>query len=35
MKSGSHLEKILERGAFAVTAQLNPPKGNDVGLVTE
>jgi len=33
MKSGSHLEKIMEKGLFAVTAQLDPPKGNDVGVV--
>jgi methylenetetrahydrofolate reductase (NADPH) len=29
MKSESRLEKILEKGLFAVTAELNPPKGTD------
>jgi len=32
MKSGSNLEKILEKGEFAVTGELGPPKGNDVGV---
>ena len=27
MKSGSNLEKVLESGSFAVTAELGPPKG--------
>jgi 5,10-methylenetetrahydrofolate reductase len=27
MKSGSNLEKVLESGQFAVTAELGPPKG--------
>ena len=31
MKSGSRLERILEQGLFAVTAELNPPRGNDPG----
>jgi len=30
MKAGSHLEKVLERGGFAVTAELLPPEGNNV-----
>lgn len=34
MKSGSNLEKILEKGLFAVTAQLSPPRGNDRGVLT-
>ena len=33
MKSGSRLERILESGAFAVTAELGPPKGPDVSVV--
>ncbi len=33
MKSGSHLEKLLEKGLFAVTGELGPPKGNDVEVV--
>jgi methylenetetrahydrofolate reductase (NADPH) len=33
MKSGSNLERILEKGLFAVTAELGPPKGNDIGVV--
>jgi len=33
MKSGSNLEKILEKGEFAVTGELGPPKGNDVGVI--
>ncbi len=33
MKSGSNLEKILEKGLFAVTGELGPPKGNDVSVV--
>jgi methylenetetrahydrofolate reductase (NADPH) len=33
MKSGSNLERILEKGQFAVTAELGPPKGNDIGVV--
>ncbi len=35
MKSGSNLEKVLEKGEFAVTAELGPPKGNDVEVVYE
>lgn len=33
MKSEGKLEKILERGEFAVTGELGPPKGNDVQLI--
>jgi methylenetetrahydrofolate reductase (NADPH) len=33
MKSQSNLERILEKGVFAVTAQLNPPQGNDPRVV--
>jgi methylenetetrahydrofolate reductase (NADPH) len=33
MKAGSHFEKILERKLFAVTAELCPPKGNDLNAV--
>jgi methylenetetrahydrofolate reductase (NADPH) len=32
MKSGSNLEKILGKGLFAVTAQLDPPQGNAIGV---
>ncbi len=35
MKSGSNLEKVFEKGVFAVTAELGPPKGNDVKVVME
>jgi methylenetetrahydrofolate reductase (NADPH) len=33
MKSGSNLEKILEKGEFVVTGELGPPKGNDVEVI--
>jgi methylenetetrahydrofolate reductase (NADPH) len=33
MRSESRLEKILGKGLFAVTAELNPPRGNDVDLL--
>ncbi len=33
MKSGSNLEKILEKGLFAVTGELGPPKGNDISVI--
>ena len=33
MKAESHLEKVLEKGMFAVTGEFNPPKGNDVSVV--
>ncbi len=35
MKSGSNLERVFEKGEFAVTAELGPPKGNDVEAVYE
>jgi methylenetetrahydrofolate reductase (NADPH) len=35
MKSGSNLERILEKGLFAVTAQLSPPQGNDTDVVAK
>ncbi|MBW2058194.1 MAG: methylenetetrahydrofolate reductase [Deltaproteobacteria bacterium] len=31
MRAGSHLERVMEKGLFAVTGQLIPPKGNDAG----
>jgi methylenetetrahydrofolate reductase (NADPH) len=33
MKTGSKLERLLENGAFAVTAELGPPKGPDTDVV--
>jgi len=33
MKSGSNLEKLLEAGEFAVTAELGPPKSTDFDLI--
>lgn len=33
MKSGSRLERILNSGGFAVTAELGPPKGTDLEVV--
>jgi methylenetetrahydrofolate reductase (NADPH) len=33
MKADSNLEKILEKGEFAVTGELGPPKGNDVEII--
>ena len=33
MKSGSQLEKVLEKKLFAVTAELGPPKGNDISVI--
>ena len=33
MKSGSRLERILESGVFAVTAELGPPKGPNLEVV--
>ncbi|MBN2039751.1 MAG: methylenetetrahydrofolate reductase [Spirochaetes bacterium] len=33
MRSESNLEKVLEKGEFAVTGELGPPKGNDLELV--
>jgi methylenetetrahydrofolate reductase (NADPH) len=35
MKSGSNLERLLEKGEFVVTGELGPPKGTDVALVKE
>ena len=32
-KSGSRLEKVLERDGFAVTAECGPPKGADVSVI--
>ena len=33
MKAGSNLEKILEKGLFAVTGELGPPKGNNLEVI--
>jgi len=33
MKSGSNLEKVLEAGHFAVTAELGPPKGANADVI--
>ncbi len=33
MKSGSNLEKVFAAGHLAVTAELGPPKGNDVSVI--
>ena len=33
MRAGSNLEKILEKGLFAVTGELGPPKGNNLEIV--
>jgi len=33
MKAGGNLEKILEKGEFAVTGELGPPKGNEIEVV--
>ncbi len=33
MKSGSNLEKVLEGGHFAVTAEVGPPKGTSASVV--
>jgi len=33
MKSGSQLERVLEKKLFAVTAELGPPKGNDIAVI--
>jgi len=35
MKSESNLEKVLDAGHFAVTAELGPPMGCDAGVVRE
>jgi methylenetetrahydrofolate reductase (NADPH) len=33
MKSGSNLERLLEKGEFVVTGELGPPKGPDASVV--
>jgi 5,10-methylenetetrahydrofolate reductase len=33
LKSGSRLERVLASGAFAITAELGPPKSADVALI--
>lgn len=33
MKAGSNLEKVLKSGIFAVTSELGPPKGTNIGEV--
>lgn len=33
MKSGSNLEKLLNAGNFVVTAELGPPRGNDIEVI--
>jgi methylenetetrahydrofolate reductase (NADPH) len=33
MKAGSHLEKVLAGGHFAVTGELGPPKGADLSVI--
>ncbi len=33
MKAESHLERVLEKGMFAVTGEFDPPKGSDVSAV--
>ena len=33
MKAGSNLEKVLSAGHFALTSELGPPKGNDIGVI--
>jgi methylenetetrahydrofolate reductase (NADPH) len=33
MTSESHLEKILEQGAFAVTSECGPPRGADAEVI--
>lgn len=35
MKSGSQLEQVLASGAFAVTAELGPPKGADAQVIVD
>ena len=35
MKSGSKLERLLEKGEFIVTGELGPPKGTDAAVVKE
>jgi methylenetetrahydrofolate reductase (NADPH) len=33
MKSDGNLEKVFEKGHFAVTSELGPPKGNDISVI--
>ena len=33
--SGSHLERVLRHGHFAVTAEIGPPMGSDPGVITK
>ena len=33
MKAGTNLEKILESGRFAVTAEAGPPKGASAAVI--
>ena len=33
MTSGSRLEKVLEKGEFAVTSECGPPRGADAGVI--
>ena len=35
MKTGSRLEKVLEKGAFAVTSECGPPRGADPDVIRE
>ena len=35
MKAGSNLEKVLQAGHFAVTAEVGPPKGTDPSVITK
>ena len=35
IKSGSNLEKILNKGIFAVTGELGPPRGADINAIRE
>ena len=35
MKSGSNLERLLDKGEFVITGELGPPKGTDVEAVRE
>ena len=33
MKAGTNLEKVLENGSFAVTAEVGPPKGTSSAVI--
>lgn len=35
LKSGSNLEKVMASGAFAVTAELGPPKSADIEIISK